>query len=165
MLVIICSNIHGNYSYFMNKICITAAVCLITSPLWAQAVRSVDYSGHYSNNSRQAPREADLEHIRANRYRVSLTTSAPVDYNPSGSCAGAISGEMAITAHTGNLRVRNESFIEDEAESRWNQQYCHIKLEFLAPNTIEIIESGGCSDYHGAACDFNGVVIHDANGI
>lgn len=143
----------------MNKLILIVTCSLFPLALFAQPAKPIDYSGKYSNQIKTAPLELELKHLQADHYQASLATSAPIQYNPTGSCAGALEGQVDIhPAKASLLKIDNESFLADEPESPSNRRYCQVELKFLSPTKVEITELEGCTSYHGASCDFNGVV-------
>jgi len=139
-------------------------ILLATSALPTSAENQTSYEGNYSNNNTAATLDAHLVRKAKDRYSISLSTNVPMKEGQPG-CAGGIEGEITIKGKVTTLAIANEGFNAKAKESVQNKRYCEINIKFLDEYTMELQEVGGCLHYHGASCDFNGVVEHDASGI
>ncbi|MBK1793423.1 hypothetical protein JHL21_02795 [Devosia sp. WQ 349] len=112
-----------------------------------------DIAGKWSGEG-EGDLSAEITHIEADRYGVSLSTVVPI--GDTGGCAGGIDGEALFTAEGGNFFVENEDYNPSEPQSYYNIRMCEISFKLTPDGTLITEEVEGCGYYHGAACGFSG---------
>lgn len=112
-----------------------------------------DIAGKWSGDG-EGDLSAEITHIEADRYGVSLSTVVPI--GDTGGCAGGIDGEALFTAEGGNFFVENEDYNPAEPQSYYNIRMCEISFKITPAGKLITEEVEGCGYYHGAACGFSG---------
>jgi hypothetical protein len=146
----------------IKRIALAALATLQVLPALAQDQEN-NRAGLYEQEDGN-PLTADLTHLSGNRYSITLSTVVPRKHDRGG-CAGSLEGELTIDGNRATLAVPNEGFIAQEKDSTMNKQFCKVNLHFHDKYKLELKELSGCSYYHGAACEFSGVVLHEASGL
>ncbi|MGQ4274101.1 hypothetical protein [Terrihabitans sp. B22-R8] len=108
--------------------------------------------------------KVDLTHKSGNDYSAAISTTVKMTDTSRG-CAGSLKGDVKITGANATMSIPNEGFIKGKEESLQNSRLCTVNFKFKDKFTLELEEVSGCSYYHGASCDFNGTVVHEASGI
>ena len=112
-----------------------------------------DIAGTWSGQG-EGELSAEITHIEADRYGVSLSTLVPI--GDTGGCAGGIDGEALFTPEGGNFFVENEDYNPAEPQSYYNIRMCEISFKVTAEGKLITEEVEGCGYYHGASCGFSG---------
>jgi hypothetical protein len=146
----------------LKRIALAALTTVLVMPAFAQTQEN-SRAGLYEQEDGY-PLTANLKHLSGNRYSIALSTVVPMT-NDRGGCAGSLEGEIDIDGNSATLAVPNEGFIAQEQESAMNKRFCEVNLHFYDQYKLELKEVSGCTYYHGAACEFSGVVLHEASGI
>lgn len=122
------------------------AVAIMTGSAVAQP-EGWDIAGTYVGSG-EGEITATFERQDGDMFDVTLETI-------SGSCSGSIAGEMAFTLDGGTLQVANENHVEGSD----GEQFCEVNMTFDEEGFLNLEESSGCVNFHGAACSFDGQVV------
>ncbi|WP_421522278.1 hypothetical protein [Ochrobactrum quorumnocens] len=120
-------------------------------------------SGHYESEG-GASLTVELTHKSGNDYSAAISTTVKMTDKAPG-CGGSLKGDVTITGTNATMSIPNEGFMENQKESVKNSRLCKVSFKFVDQYTLKLEEVSGGSYYHGASCDFNGTVVHEASGI
>ena len=107
------------------------------------------WGGRYDLKADGAEGEVEIAPIKgsADRYRVSFAIAAP------NGCMGGVEG-AAVETKPGALTFTGPPTEDYDGTPR----NCAIELSRKSGRSISVDEIDGCTNWHGAACDFNGTM-------
>lgn len=141
---------------------LVAVAALVALPVVAQTTPS--FQGLWSSEGRGQELSLELTHVRGSQYNASINVVVPISEEYRG-CGGGISGVVELGRQGGVLRVANESYDPASAIPGDRHQFCEVRLTPKPGREMELEEQNGCLDFHGASCEFSGVVVHDDAGV
>ncbi|RRD20793.1 hypothetical protein [Brucella pituitosa] len=141
---------------------LAVSLAVLAVPALAQGDEN-NRAGRYESEG-GASLTVDLTQKSGNDYSAAISTTVEMTDKLPG-CGGSLKGDVTITGASATMSIPNEGFIESKKESLQNSRFCKVNFKFTDQYTLKLEEVSGCSYYHGASCDFNGTVVHEASGI
>lgn len=140
---------------FRNVLLAATIVCT-TLPAFAQDADNL--SGYYTGSG-EGDLTLELNHIQADQYGISISTTVPMENDIPG-CGGGVDGEVLLSETGGNFFVENEMYDPKSTSPLDSHRYCEIGITFDGQGGVTLEERDGCLEYHGASCGFSGNLIH-----
>ena len=123
---------------------------LLVTAAHAEPPEGWDIAGTY-HGSGEGEITGVFERIEGDRFDVELTTI-------SGACSGTLKGEMEFTLEGGTLKVANPNY-QAGADLYGNEEFCEVTMVFDEDGFLNLDESRGCLNFHGAACSFDSQIV------
>ncbi|WEK06288.1 MAG: hypothetical protein P0Y65_08600 [Candidatus Devosia phytovorans] len=125
---------------------------LFATSAHAEPPEGWDVAGTY-HGSGEGELSATFDRKDGDTFDVTLETV-------SGSCSGSIAGEMKFSLDGGTLKVANENYEEGAETYYGSEEFCEVTMSFDDDGFLNLEESSGCVNFHGAACSFDGQIMN-----